>query len=90
MRRDGGTCVVPGCRQGVFVDIHHLKPRADGGDHDPDMLAVLCAAHRRALRSLEFRETDVRRVLERVGSEARAGEWSVVEILRRAIPSLAP
>jgi hypothetical protein len=33
----------------VFVDIHHLKPRSEGGDHDPDTLAVLCCAHHRAI-----------------------------------------
>jgi RuvA, C-terminal domain/HNH endonuclease len=49
MRRDGGRCVVPGCSQGVFVDIHHVVPRSEGGDHDPDRLAVLCCAHHRAL-----------------------------------------
>jgi RuvA, C-terminal domain/HNH endonuclease len=49
MRRDGGRCVVPGCFQGVFVDIHHVVPRSEGGDHDPDGLAVLCCAHHRAL-----------------------------------------
>jgi len=49
MRRDHGRCVVPGCRQHVFVDIHHLVPRSDGGEHDPDTLVVLCSAHHRAL-----------------------------------------
>jgi hypothetical protein len=49
MRRDGGRCVVPGCRQGVFVDLHHVVARSEGGDHDPDTLAVLCSAHHRAV-----------------------------------------
>jgi len=49
LRRDGGRCVVPGCRQAVFVDVHHLVPRSEGGDHDPDALAVLCSAHHRAV-----------------------------------------
>jgi hypothetical protein len=49
MRRDGGRCVVPGCRHATFVDIHHLKLRSEGGDHDDDALVVLCGAHHQAL-----------------------------------------
>ncbi len=48
MRRDKGRCVVPGCKHTHFVDVHHLNPRAEGGDHDPDRLVVLCCAHHRA------------------------------------------
>jgi hypothetical protein len=48
MRRDGGRCRVPGCRQAVFVDIHHIHPRADGGGHVADNLIVICSAHHRA------------------------------------------
>jgi len=48
MRRDGGRCVVPGCRNAVFVDIHHVVLRSEGGDHDPDGMIVLCSAHHRA------------------------------------------
>jgi hypothetical protein len=48
MRRDNSCCKVPGCRQAVFVDIHHIDPRAEGGAHDADNLIVACAAHHRA------------------------------------------
>jgi len=48
MRRDGGRCVVPGCRHATFVDIHHIVLRSEGGDHDEDTLVVLCSAHHRA------------------------------------------
>jgi hypothetical protein len=48
VRRDEGRCVVPGCRHTHFVDVHHLETRADGGEHDPDNLVVLCSAHHRA------------------------------------------
>jgi hypothetical protein len=41
-RRDGGCCVVPGCRNGTYLDQHHLQPRAEGGDHDPDKIISLC------------------------------------------------
>ena len=54
MRRDGGRCQVPGCCNAVFVDIHHVRPRAAGGDHDPELLLVLCGAHHRALHRGRF------------------------------------
>jgi hypothetical protein len=47
MRRDG-KCVVPGCRHATFLDIHHIKLRSEGGDHDPDTLVCLCSAHHTA------------------------------------------
>jgi len=47
--RDSGRCSVPGCRHSVFVDVHHVDPRADGGDHRMDNLITLCGAHHRAV-----------------------------------------
>jgi hypothetical protein len=70
MQRDSGRCSVPGCRHSMFVDVHHLDPRAEGGGNDPDNLIVLCSAHHRALHrgqlvvagrvssGLEFRHAD--------------------------------
>jgi hypothetical protein len=49
MRRDGGRCVVPGCAHGMFLDVHHIELRSEGGDHIPDNLVTLCGAHHRAL-----------------------------------------
>ena len=49
MRRDHGHCVVEGCRNHRFLDVHHVVPRAEGGQHDPDQMAVVCGAHHRAL-----------------------------------------
>jgi hypothetical protein len=43
--RDHHRCVVPGCRHSVFVDVHHLRPRSEGGDHRPGLLVTLCANH---------------------------------------------
>jgi len=48
MRRDGGCCRVPGCRQAVFVDVHHLELRSEGGGNTLENLVTLCAAHHRA------------------------------------------
>jgi hypothetical protein len=49
MRRDHMRCVVPGCRNHCFLDVHHLDPRSEGGRHDPERLATLCGAHHRAV-----------------------------------------
>ncbi len=49
LRRDQHRCRVPGCRHARFVDIHHLKAREEGGDHDPQNLVTLCGAHHRAI-----------------------------------------
>jgi hypothetical protein len=45
LRRDRRRCVVPGCRNHIFLDVHHLDPRAEGGGHDPERLASLCGCH---------------------------------------------
>jgi hypothetical protein len=47
--RDRGRCVVPGCQNASFVDLHHLDLRSEGGENDPDNLVVLCGAHHGAL-----------------------------------------
>ncbi|MBL8622825.1 MAG: HNH endonuclease [Myxococcales bacterium] len=48
LRRDRGRCVVPGCRNARYVDVHHLVPRVAGGDHTPTQLALMCSAHHKA------------------------------------------
>lgn len=45
MRRHGGCCAVPGCRHAMFVDLHHVELRSEGGDHNPNKLIALCSAH---------------------------------------------
>ena len=47
--RDGRRCVVPGCCNRLWLDVHHLRPRARGGSHAVDNLVTLCAAHHRLL-----------------------------------------
>jgi 5-methylcytosine-specific restriction endonuclease McrA len=51
MRRDHKRCVVPGCSNHRYLDVHHLDPRCEGGGHDPERLAVLCGAHHRAVHA---------------------------------------
>jgi hypothetical protein len=49
LRRDHKRCIVPGCTNYRYLDVHHLDPRAEGGTHAPDRLAALCGAHHRAV-----------------------------------------
>jgi hypothetical protein len=51
MRRDHKRCVVPGCVNHRFLDVHHIDLRSEGGSHDPDRLATLCGAHHRAVHA---------------------------------------
>ncbi len=51
VRRDGGKCRVPGCRNANWLDVHHLWLREEGGPHQSDNLAVLCGAHHRRLHA---------------------------------------
>lgn len=44
-RRDHHRCTVPGCRASTGLHIHHIVPRAEGGDHDPSRLTLLCDVH---------------------------------------------
>jgi hypothetical protein len=48
LRRDQRRCQVPGCRHATFVDVHHIRPREEGGGHEPKNLLTLCSAHHRA------------------------------------------
>jgi len=48
-RRDHGCCRVPGCRLSSNLVIHHVIPRAAGGDHEPDRLLLVCTPHHRAI-----------------------------------------
>jgi len=42
--RDGG-CTIAGCHSRYRLQVHHIRPRAAGGDHDPDNLTTLCWFH---------------------------------------------
>jgi hypothetical protein len=47
--RDGGRCIVPGCKHWRFIDVHHVVPRAHRGPNRLENLACLCTAHHRAV-----------------------------------------
>jgi hypothetical protein len=52
-RRDGG-CHFPGCSCTRFVDAHHIKHWADGGETRMDNLVLLCRAHHRLVHEGGF------------------------------------
>jgi hypothetical protein len=45
LHRDHGKCVVPGCRNHLWVDVHHLRLRSEGGLHHASNLVTLCGSH---------------------------------------------
>jgi hypothetical protein len=51
--RDQG-CVFPGCHHARFIDAHHVKHWADGGDTHLDNLVSLCTTHHRLVHEGGF------------------------------------
>lgn len=49
LARDRSRCVVPRCSGRDYVEVHHVIPWADGGDHDPALLATMCTRHHAAV-----------------------------------------
>ncbi|HEU4579419.1 MAG TPA: HNH endonuclease, partial [Polyangiaceae bacterium] len=43
LRRDERRCRVAGCRNATFLDLHHIRPRSEGGSHSADNLVTLCS-----------------------------------------------
>jgi len=48
LARDDYRCVFPGCTCTLFLDLHHLRPFAQGGDHSEANLVTVCTAHHAA------------------------------------------
>lgn len=49
VQRDRGRCLVPGCHNRLWLDLHHLRPRTLGGPHSLENLVCLCGSHHRAI-----------------------------------------
>jgi hypothetical protein len=93
LQRDHHRCQVPGCRHATFVDVHHLRARSEGGDHDADNLLTLCGAHHRACHrgdlliergptgELEFRHADGT-------TYGEAPSASAIDVTARALKAL--
>src|SRR4051794_22505520 len=52
--RDRG-CTFPGCGNKRYIDAHHVRHWADGGDTSADNLTLLCSYHHRLLHEGGFR-----------------------------------
>jgi hypothetical protein len=52
--RDRG-CTFPGCSNKHYVDAHHIRHWADGGDTSAENLTLLCSYHHRLLHEGGFR-----------------------------------
>ncbi len=44
LARDRHRCQSPGCGNTRFLEVHHIRPRAEGGGNDPANLITLCSA----------------------------------------------
>ncbi|MBU1947273.1 MAG: HNH endonuclease [Candidatus Eisenbacteria bacterium] len=44
LNRDKHKCQAPGCRNTRFLEVHHRKPRKDGGSNNPGNLVTLCSS----------------------------------------------
>jgi hypothetical protein len=51
--RDRG-CTFPGCRNRRYMDAHHIRHWADGGETSLENLTLLCSHHHRALHEGRF------------------------------------
>jgi hypothetical protein len=49
MLRDRHRCGIPGCRNTIWLQLHHLHPFAAGGRHDERNLVSVCTAHHHAI-----------------------------------------
>jgi len=47
LHANGMRCAVPHCRSTLWLDVHHILPRAAGGTHDLTNLIPLCSHHHR-------------------------------------------
>jgi hypothetical protein len=55
-KRDQVQCAIDGCRSRHRLQIHHLTPRSQGGNHHPHNLTLLCWYHHHvAIHGLGFR-----------------------------------
>jgi hypothetical protein len=52
--RDQKTCQVPGCRNTLALDVHHIQPRSEGGTHHAHNQLGLCNVHHRAVHRGEL------------------------------------
>ena len=74
MERDG-VCRYPGCHESRYVDAHHIKHWADGGETSLENLVTLCRFHHRQLHRGCF---DIR--MGEAGPEWVNGDFSEAQV----------
>jgi len=42
LARDGYRCSIRGCGNTQFLEVHHIRPRSEGGSNKLDNLAAIC------------------------------------------------
>jgi hypothetical protein len=52
--RDHGCCRVPGCKNTLYLDLHHIQLRSEGGRHAPENILSVCGVHHRAIHRGEL------------------------------------
>ena len=52
--RDQKMCQVPGCRNTIALDVHHIQPRSEGGTHHAHNQLGICTVHHRAIHRGEL------------------------------------
>ncbi len=94
LRVRDGTCAFPGCENRRFLDAHHIRHWAQGGETSADNLVLLCRRHHRAVHEGGYRverSSDGRiRFTDRFGhpSTARPGCPPATQAPSRAQPTL--
>ena len=53
--RDRNACRVSGCHRRRYVDVHHIAPRAGGGEHSRGNCVCLCTTHHALLHEGRLR-----------------------------------
>ena len=49
LTRDHDRCSLPTCRNTLWIDVHHIIPKSQGGSHQESNLLSLCGQHHRLL-----------------------------------------
>jgi hypothetical protein len=75
-QRDGGQCTFVGrrgrCRERTFLEYHHAKPYAAGGEATVENISLLCRPHNAFEATQFFGPLTMVRASGRVGASARA------------------
>ncbi len=91
LRRRDGSCRFPGCTNTHFVDAHHIRHWADGGETGMENLVLLCRHHHRLVHEggfgiglstsgvIEFSNPAGEVILTGPARNSRGNAWSLFE-----------